>query len=683
MKTIRNSLKIAVGLAVGLSSGIASAKGVMCALPEKDIDVCFSGKFRPEMFWGENLSLFNSEINSDKLYYWRHILDLDFDLQYGKYTHKRNVGEVKLEIRNKGVWGDPSSIAATTEGEHRIDDAIVGAHRHYLPRHILWIREGWLSFDLSEAFSLCFTHKHSLTLGLFPFELGRGIALGSAYAVGPELLGFWTELNIDQFAPGLKLSGDFVTDRLSYDVYYEIVANKCASLRQTGENIYGQEFGRRECPERGFGVINYIVAARLMWTVFNNKEQGKLTFEPYALFNDDPEQRILFLGDANAKLGTFGLAGEYDGEHFMGGFDYAINVGSQKVKGWDRNQIEVQDRNGRLEFVNSQVFLNIDPNDPANDGKRIPAIYKAPHTPMTVNAAHQNTSSTVGEKAQTVVNDAAQNAIYNGNFIGNVAGLTDTTDAPLWTGHEDLKDNLYNSRVRYVNPYTNTYRGWMFVTDAAYWICPKEFFVAGTAGIASGDENPNNERRDGEYQGFIGLQEIYSGKLVRSAFVLGGAGKLHRPLSVPTVEEAPSRFSSEVNGFTNLVFTGASLNWKPQGWKKKFVCNPNVLAYWQQFRTKKFDIATGRNSDEDARTFLGVEVNLFLDYYFLECLKAYFVGSIFIPGGHYEDIAGKPLNAAQERILNRYNRTGTQPTHVPNIGSDVAGTFNIGLEFNF
>ena len=99
--------------------------------------------------------------------------------------------------------------------------------------------------------------------------------------------------------------------------------------------------------------------------------------------------------------------------------------------------------------------------------------------------------------------------------------------------------------------------------------------------------------------------------------------------------------------------------------------------------TKKFDIITGRNSDEDARTFLGVELNLFVDYFFLECLRAYFVGSIFVPGGHYEDIAGKRLNAAQERALNRYNRTGTRPEHIPNIGSDIAGTFNIGLEFTF
>ena len=42
------------------------------------------------------------------------------------------------------------------------------------------------------------------TFGAFPFELGRGIALGTAYAVDASDLGFYSENAIDQYAFGGK-----------------------------------------------------------------------------------------------------------------------------------------------------------------------------------------------------------------------------------------------------------------------------------------------------------------------------------------------------------------------------------------------------------------------------------------------------------------------------------------------
>ncbi len=223
----------------------------------------------------------------------------------------------------------------------------------------------------------------------------------------------------------------------------------------------------------------------------------------------------------------------------------------------------------------------------------------------------------------------------------------------------------------------------MFVTDAAVWVYNRDVMIAATAFITTGDDNPNDETIDGTYTGFIPLQEVYSGKRVRSAFLLGGAGKLNRPLSKPVTNQSPSRFAQNVNGFTNLVGCGTGVLWKPSDWPKVFSFNPNGLAYWQEKPTKKFDALTGKELDCLASTFLGVELNIFMYYMILKDLKLFCVPSVFFPGAHYRDIKGKPLSADQQALLDRLDRTGFDADRIPNIGDNVAYTFNLGLEFRF
>ena len=57
----------------------------------------------------------------------------------------------------------------------------------------------------------------------------------------------------------------------------------------------------------------------------------------------------------------------------------------------------------------------------------------------------------------------------------------------------------------------------------------------------------------------------------------------------------------------------------------------------------------------------------------------YFVGSLFFPGGHYEDIKGKPLNRDQERVLERFIASGASDNEIPNLGTDTAITLNFGI----
>lgn len=613
---------------------------------QNDVLLSFNGAFKIDTFGGFNTSLFNKNNIGNQIWYMRHTLDFNLGLAYGQEQFDSSIINSKFNLRNKGIWGNPESITRTVESTIKDVDVVEGAHRHAIARHIFWMREGWLEFDLSHFLGLSFLNKHSFKLGLFPFALGRGIALGAAYAVGPELLGFYTDGAVDQFAPGGLLHGDILENTLSYDFYAATLLNRSTSIGETAADILGQQYGRRETPQRGSGKINFVVASRLNWDVFKHDTYGRLHVEPYVLYNKDPEQKVQFRGDASSQLGTLGMAAEYTQDIFEFGFDYAFNLGKQSVKGWDRNSFTKENRNGYAAFVNTHI---LDQN-----GNKVPNVK--------------------GSAAQKLINDSydpgMQDESKNGKTIGTVDGDVGFVTGPV---------TLVNSETRFRNPYTNTYEGWMFVVDGGIWAYKKDLFLAASAWIASGDSNPNEETKDQQYSGFIPLQEIYSGTRVETAFF----GKITRPLSAPTTNQAPSRFASVTDGFTNLVSCGFSAKYEPQGVKTPYRIFANGLAYWQEKPTNKFDAKSGKELDALASTFLGVELNLFSHWYVVKDLKVFFVGSVFFPGAHFRQIKGKPLNPAQQRQLDRLDRIDFDETRIPNFGADTAYTFDLGVEYRF
>ncbi len=206
----------------------------------------------------------------------------------------------------------------------------------------------------------------------------------------------------------------------------------------------------------------------------------------------------------------------------------------------------------------------------------------------------------------------------------------------------------------------------MAVADASYWVYNRELQVAGTGGYASGDQDPNFVVKDSNFKGFIGLQEVYAGKRVKSVFLLGTVGKVKRPGTQPEYPLANKDFASSFSGFTNLGFVGAGLTWKPASCaESRFVWNPNIFVYWEPSPGKKYDNVTKTDLSEQASKYLGIELNTFLSYYPFASLKCFAIGSLFLPGTHFKDIKGKPVTP-------RFS-----------VGNDTAYTVNIGMEFTF
>lgn len=660
---------------------IAAANAAPNCFDKADFEYSFSGMLKEDMFAANNYSLFNSCNDFDRVWFMRHTLDYFFKAIYGKEKCGYPLAEFNFSVRNKGVWGNPSTLAQMSSSDVKILDVLTGEHNHFFPRNIFWMREAWLRFSVPDAFQLSLNTPHTFMLGFFPFQLGRGIALGDAYATGQDFLGFYTDGLVDQFAPGMKLSGEFVKNHLFYDAYAACLENFCTSINDNGAKIRAQEFGHRLSPARGFGRINFLVANRLRWFVNPSEAPRNIIIEPYFLYNSDPEQDIEFTADAAGKLATFGVACDFVSDTVSGGFEYAFNVGKQEVRGWDRNIIQFQNRNGQVTSINSHVYLGADPLAAGNPSNL--DLYKDPHSPTMVSGG---AVSSLGKQAQTIIEDPTKETdFWNGKLIGVVPGLSAALPNVPNALPTAVTDGLYNAPNRYRNPYNNIYKGWMFVGDIQWALCDKQVKLGAEAGIASGDDNPNFETKDGDFTGFLGLQEVYSGRKVKSAFVLGGAGKIKRPLSAPEKDEiqAPNQFASSVSGFTNLIYSGVSCNWVPNSQCKRLSINPNILAFWQAFSTPKFDRIAKKNGSEAARDFLGIEANLFAHYMLYDSLRLFLITSVFVPGAHYSDIKGQPFNSEQQKQLDKFNQTGFDGDAVPNISDNPAFTFNIGLEFKF
>jgi hypothetical protein len=617
-----------------------------------DIAYDISGTFKPETFYAKNLKWLNNDNVNDRIWFMRHIFDLKSHFLYGKESYGIPVAEFQFTLRNRGIWGNIEGVIKTTNSEARLSDIGFHSHSHAIPRYLFWMREAWLDINMGRALGIKTNDSHHFKLGVFPCQLGRGIALGDAYGVGPEYLGFFTETIVDQFACGALLEGDLIAKKLHYDIYTGILQNKCSTYADIIQKVYGQEYGRFNSPQRGFGKVNFVIASRLKWQAIDNA-LGKLTFEPYALFNHDPEQKIDFTADASSKLGTFGLAGEYYGDRIEFGFDYAFNIGKQNVAGWDRNQVIVSNRNGQSVFVNSHV---VDQNNEA-----IPFV-----------------RDSVAQKIIDPTNKTQQDESLNGQVIGYVdsVGYLPSSLAP---GSNPVA--LKNKPTRYRNPYNNRYEGYMFVIDASCWVYKKELQAAVTAGFSSGDDNPNLETKDQKFGGFIPLQEIYVGKRVQSTHFLG-SGKIGRPLSVPQPNQA-SKFAKTVSNFSNLVYWGTGLKWEPSNWTRRLSVRPNALMFWNDFKINKYDAVLKKELNEKASTYLGAEINVSIDYYFFKDIKVFCVSSVFIPGTHFRDIRGRPFDPDQEAALVTANALNPRRTRFPNIGDDLSYILNMGLEFKF
>jgi hypothetical protein len=643
----------------------------------KDFLFDFTFRYRPESFYTRNVALLSGSPMDQSVYAqstW------DFKLRATKSDYIR----AETNLRTKGKWG-VSNIFGTTDESVQMSGIPFSPHSHNISRLLINMREAYVDFSVNKALNLNTAQEHSFTIGAFSYELGRGISLGNAYAVSQGLLGFFADNAIDQFAYGALLHGDITPDaRFHYDLYFSMLQNFSGSASDITKDIYSQRVLPQSSSYRGFGSVDFIAATRVLADILRKEVHGiGLTAELYGLFNHEPEQKIDFTADASSELGTIGFAAEVRSDCYEFGFEVAKNLGHQNVWTWDRNRVNLEvDSSSAVATAKYSDVLQY--NNTTGASTAVPASYT--------------------KTIRTIVNAAPRGVEYNGAQIGAY-----TSGGATY--------NLINSATRYTPAYQNKYMGIMAVADGAIHLKPKVLKLFATAAYASGDENPNydldsfaDSSIDGDYLGFIGLQEIYSGKRLRSIFILGPQ-RITRILSSPTTTITPgganpTKFANRISGFTNLIYSGVGLAWTPQKNKRRWEVKPGMLFYWQDVPSRRFVLKDGSFVTDNAiidvsgdfipvsdigyfdntlfaRKFLGTEVNCFIDLSFLDQLKFYAVVATFFPGDFYRDVFGTPLSSKDYTTLERSVQTGEFYGSLPLLGKTTAFAFNAGMQYEF
>ncbi len=593
--------------------------------------------FFPEFVYGKNLTLLNNR-NPDELVIFRHFIDSFATYTYGNAT--REFFKAKCCVRSRSVWGNNLSVLETIDSRIEELGTTFGTHRHGMLLNEMWIRELWMEFSLSDLLGIPFCQKHILTCGAFFFEIGRGISLGAIYPSMPPALGFFIDTQIDQYAFGAKLSGEIIKDQVTYDIYGALFNNRSATFEETNRLIRDHEYGYRGDSARGFGSINYVVASQVQWYPIKENDQRKILLEPYVVYNHNPEVRLDLLHDGISDLATFGLMCEWSIGSVEGGFEGAFNRGQLHAFGIDRNMIVLENNDDKVVIADDQVL----------DKKT---------------------------ESDALVTDANQKAIALSPFGAQQNGKM-------------INDMLQNKKFRFRDPFEVRYRGAFFVADASYIFCKDIFKVSAALGIATGGEDPRKalalgKSKSVDYTGFITLNESYAGKRVASVLFFNGFGTFPRIIDIGLEGLLPDATVLNITGFTNLMYLGASCDYNYKNNFQRWRLCPNLLFYWHEQPACKYE-SKKHSRIPDAfiyrpkilDTFLGTEINIIGEIEVLKDLTFFILGGLFIPGFHFRQIKGMPLNDAQAVYIQE--KKGPRESL---LGNDNAFVLDIGIKFTF
>ena len=211
--------------------------------------------------------------------------------------------------------------------------------------------------------------------------------------------------------------------------------------------------------------------------------------------------------------------------------------------------------------------------------------------------------------------------------------------------------------------------------------------------MATGDHDPRiriallspEQKREVDFNGFVTINDSYTGKRVTSTVFLNGFGGFPRVLDFG-IEGLSSTISIlNSTGFTNLIYTGFSGEYLYNNHVQRWRLAPNVLFYWQEEPSLRFESKkTAKNSSLFAQiphsvdSFLGTELNLLMDIELVKDVRFFAVGAVFVPGDHFKRMKGVALNSAQSSFI----KDKTLPRESL-ISDDLAYLFNIGFKYTF
>ncbi|MGZ6251082.1 MAG: hypothetical protein ACXWL2_03575 [Candidatus Chromulinivorax sp.] len=586
----------------------------------------WSGKLVKEVYANAYMTYLNHANVFDRSFYYRTTLD-GILLSFFGDNEKNPLVDMKAAIRFRYIAGAPS-VFKTLPGSFNIGGVAQTEPALALQKSTLWLRELFLkiSLDKNPTESL-----HYLKIGSFPYELGRGIALGSAYNAG-GFLGIDPRFSIDQFAPGALLHTDIIPDTLSGDLYYAVLSNPNVNYKDNTEVIRANQVSDEQNPikVRGLNCQVWMLSGALFWKAIRNGKT-QLDVKPYAYMYVSPDQKLEYPADSDSQLYLIGNALELESGNFGWGVDAAFQGGQTWAKAWDRN------------------YTNL-----VNSGDATGSIC-AQYTKVYTDSSLTNLAY-VSSENKSVVNAGQQGYLQNGQEI-----VVDGTPTGLW-----------NATDRYRPNENIFYHGYFVVTDMSYAFLDKQLKLCADVGYTSGHLDDFNEissltaaqLEHQNFNGFIPVQSVYTGKRIQHLVMLN-TGVPRFTVQDPTVpleqQQVPSRITGVttlVNEFTNLAYTGIGLECKPAKLAdQKFLIKPVALYYWM---AQAPTLADGSPASHALGTALSLEFEATL----WQCLEMGGYFGLMIPGKQYKQFAGLQLKGGK-------------------LGSDTAYVLNLTMTYKF
>lgn len=601
------------------------------AVSKKNIQ--FGGKLQKEVFANSSMTFLNHTIENDRSFRYRTTLDVNALAQYGDLP-KNPAVEIKMSGRIRYDVGT-DAIVKTTPVEAAVVGVPITIPASSVGKTIPWLRELSMKISLDENES---GSNHYLRFGSFAYELGRGIALGAAYASG-GFLGLDPRFSIDQFAPGGLLHTDLYCDSLSMDFYFSLLSNPSGSFKENSQKIREHQLDLGTASvTRGPNAASWLGAVAFHWKAIDF-EDCKLNVDPYLYIHPSPDQKLEFAADADSQLYGIGTAMEFRVGKFEWGFDGAFQGGHTNIKPWDRNYLKLVNNNAVATFQDTKVYTN----------EALTTL--APAT----------------TENQAAIAAGPKGFDQNGKQIG---------DSGLW-----------NANDRFRPAQRELYHGYFFVTDFSYEIIDKQLKVFVDTGISSGqlddlyDINSNSteeERMNMSFHGYVPIQSVYSGKRIQHLVMLN-TGVPRFTVQNPDMKldklHVPSRItgvSTLTDKFTNLAYAGSAFEYKPAKFAdQKVVIKPTVFYYWMVQAPYKLgvyktidDVEVYTPSTVVASHSLGTALSLELEATLKECINVGGYAGLMLPGAQYKQFRGLQLTG------------GT-------LGSNTAYVFNFFMAYKF
>ncbi len=597
-----------------------------------------TGKTNEQAIGSARTSYFNKEEMYDRVWYLRSNTDLTLDFAYGPQAVQKTPRiKTRTTFRLRNKWGSSTEIS-TDAIVSSIADTTINDTAAYLQKHVFYTREAWMKVMLGELEK----HDDFVQVGLVPFSVGRGVALGSAYKQS-GFLGFAPGFSIDQYAPGILARYDLYPRKIYFDGYFALLENYHTSYKSNNETIRANEImtGGRSA-KRGTHSHVYVTALRSKAMLFERGDKEQLSIEPYFVYQHAPDQKIEFDFDSASHLKSFGLAAELNWNRFECGGEIGFNSGFQEIRAWDRNQVKLRrnDTTGAVEHYYSHVFTN--------------------------NQLTAGTEAVMTGANKTLVDASVKDPSYNSYYNGDTLVAKSTNNG----------STLYNAVDRFRPAQKRRSHGWFALFDFSYAIAPKNLIASVGTGWSSGELSSSQDLNgmspeslmNLSYSGFIPMQSVYSGTRLNHLIMINSSTPRfaqEKPWESATELAkkniiAPVADKEVVNSFVNLYFIGSKLEWIVQHLAKYDLhLTSNMIHYWSPESPLRKDGTASSHS-------LGTEITFEGNMTIFERLKIEGATGVFFPGEQYRQM--KEDGATVNKVA---------------VGNSPAYIFSLGATFSF